>query len=145
MIKKQFTLYLENKPGALARVTRQLGRARVNIDGISVAESTDVSLVQIVASNAAATRRILKQLAISFTVQDVSLLPLENVPGALCSVVSELARSKVNINYVYATGSAGKGASMDYVVISAPDLEQVEACWSKVSGQPQEKKAASVV
>ena len=56
MIKKQFTLYLENKPGALAKVTRQLGNEKVNIDGISVAESTDVSLVQVVASNAAATK-----------------------------------------------------------------------------------------
>jgi hypothetical protein len=135
MIKKQFTLYLENKPGALSKVTRQLGRAKVNIDGISVAESTDVSLVQIVASNAATTRRILKQLAIPFTVQDVTLLPLENVPGALCSVVSELARSKVNINYVYATGSAGKSPSTDYVVISAPELDKVEACWEQVCGR----------
>ncbi|MBT3192066.1 MAG: ACT domain-containing protein [Verrucomicrobia bacterium] len=132
MIKKQFTLYLENKPGALSKVTRQLGRAKVNIEGISVAESTDVSLVQIVASNAATTRRILKQLSIPFTVQDVTLLPLENVPGALCSVVSELARRKVNINYVYATGSAGKSPAVDYVVIGAPDLDKVEACWEQV-------------
>jgi hypothetical protein len=130
MIKKQFTLYLENKPGALAKVTRQLGREKINIDGISVAESTDVGLVQIVASNAAATRRVLKRLKIPFTIQDVSLLPLENTPGALCRVVSELARSNVNINYVYATGGHGKGKS--YVVISAPDLEEVEHCWSQV-------------
>ncbi len=137
MIKKQFTLYLENKPGALAKVTRQLGNEKVNIDGISVAESTDVSLVQVVASNAAATRRILKRLGIPFTVQDVSLLPLKNVPGALCSVVSELARHKVNINYVYATGSTGKGRNVatDYVVISAPDLDKVEACWEQVCGR----------
>jgi len=135
MIKKQFTLYLENKPGALSRVTRQLGREKVNIDGISVAESSDVSLVQIVASNAARTRAVLKRLAIPFTVRDVSVLPLENIPGALCSVVSELARTKVNINYVYATGSAGKTPSTDYVVIGAPDLGKVEACWELVSGR----------
>lgn len=133
MIKKQFTLYLENKPGALAKVTRQLGTAKVNIEGISVAESTDVSLVQLVASNAAATRRILTRLSIPFTVQDVLILPLKNIPGALCSVVSELARKKVNINYVYATGSSG--SETDYVVISAPDLEAVEACWEHVRGR----------
>ena len=135
MIKKQFTLYLENKPGALSRVTRQLGREKVNIDGISVAESADVSLVQIVASNAAVTRRVLKRLAIPFTVQEVALLPLENVPGALCRVVSELARKKVNINYVYATGSAGRCPATDYVVIGAPDLSKVEACWEQVCGR----------
>jgi hypothetical protein len=132
MIKKQFTLYLENKPGALAKVTRQLGREKINIDGISVAESTDVGLVQMVASNAASTRRVLNRLGIPFTVQDVSLLPLENVPGALCRVVSGLARENVNVNYVYATGSTGKKGTLSYVVISAPDLEEVERCWEQV-------------
>lgn len=141
MIKKQFTLYLENKPGALAKVTRQLGREKVNIEGISVAESTDVSLVQLVASNAAATRRVLKRLSIPFTVQDIALLPLENVPGALCEVVSALARNKVNINYVYATGSTGqRNGARENVVISAPDLEKVEACWDQLRERTAKKK-----
>ena len=132
MIKKQFTLYLENKPGALEKFTRLLGKEKVNIEAISVASSTDVSLVQILASNAATTRRILKKLNISFSVQDVSLLPLVNAPGALWHVISGLAKNKININYVYATGNVGKDGTMDYVVISSPDLEKVEDCWNKV-------------
>ena len=32
MIKKQFTLYLENKPGALEKVTRLLGKEKINIE-----------------------------------------------------------------------------------------------------------------
>ena len=58
MIKKQFTVYLENKPGALARVTERLATAKVNIEGISVAASSDVGLVQVVVSNAAATKKV---------------------------------------------------------------------------------------
>ena len=36
MIKKQFTLYLENRPGLLAKVTRLLAMHKLNIEGISV-------------------------------------------------------------------------------------------------------------
>jgi hypothetical protein len=133
MIKKQFTLILENRPGALAKVARQLSLENINIDAISVAASTDMSLVQILASNAARTRRILKKLSISFTVQDVCLLPLRNEPGMLWKVVSGLAKNNININYIYGTGNTVKsGSGMDYVVISAPDLKEVEACWQKV-------------
>jgi len=132
MIKKQFTLYLENRPGALEKVTRLLGKEKINIEAISGAASTDMSLVQILASNAAATRRVLKKLDISFSVQEVSLLPLENVPGALWRVVSGLAKSNININYIYATGNVEKTGTTDYVVISAPDLGEVEECWKKV-------------
>lgn len=134
MIKKQFTLYLENKPGTLAKVTQQLGNEKINIEAISVAASSDMSLVQLLPSNAAKTRRIMKKIGISFTVQSVSLLPLVNVPGALCKVVSALAKSNVNINYVYATGNVHSKGSMDYIVISAPDLDKLEKCWKKVCG-----------
>ncbi len=44
MIKTQFTLYLVNRPGELARATKAFATAQINIEGISVAERTDVSL-----------------------------------------------------------------------------------------------------
>ena len=135
MIKKQFTLYLENRPGTLARIMRELADANVNIDGISVSTSTDVGLVQVVVSNAARAKRIMTRLGVPFTSQEVALLPLENVPGALCRVVSNLARDEVNVNYAYATGSPVRKGGQAYVVIGAPDLAAVEKAWSESPGR----------
>ena len=126
MIKKQFTIYLENKPGELARVSRFLKTAKINIEGISVSASTDIGLVQIVPSNAANTRKVLNKAKVAFTVQDVALVPLENKPGALADIASRMARDGVNINYIYATGCTCKDACGCYAVISAPDLPKAE-------------------
>ena len=129
MIKKQFTLYLENKHGELARTTEVLAAAKVNIEGISVSEGTDVGLVQIVVSNAAATKRALAKARIPFTVQDVAMLPLKNKPGVLSAVASKLAKAGVNINYVYGT-SCNCGCNCDCnIIISAPNLKKVEKIW----------------
>jgi len=125
MIKKQFTLYIENRPGILARITRRIAESNINIEGISVASSADVGLVQVVVSNAAKTRRLLRELDVAFTVQDVALLSLRNEPGALSQIVSRLARHKVNVNYVYATACSSNGDARCYCVISAPDLDKV--------------------
>lgn len=125
MIQKQFTLYLENKPGALARVTRKLAASNINIEGISVADGIDVALIQIVVSRPRQTGVLLKKAGIPYTVQDVALIKLKNEPGALSAVVSRLAREGVNINYVYATGSDPQGVN-SYAIISAPDLARVE-------------------
>ena len=57
MIKKQFTLYMDNKPGMLGKLARLLGKADVNLEGISVAESTDVALVQIIVDKATKAQR----------------------------------------------------------------------------------------
>lgn len=129
MIKKQFTIYLENKPGMLALITNALATAKVNIEGISVAESTDVGLVQMVVSNAHATEKILKNKRIPFTVQDVALVHLDNRPGALAGIASKLAKAGININYVYATACDCDDCGGCYAIISSPNLKKVEAIW----------------
>ena len=130
MIDKQFTLYLENRPGELARVTKILATAKVNIEGISVSAGSDVALVQLVTSNAAAARKGLATAKVSFTVQDVAVVALRNEPGALEFIVSKLSAAGININYIYATGCVSRG-SHGYVVISAPDLKKVESTCRK--------------
>ena len=133
MIKKQFTMYLKNRPGQLAAAIRRLAAAQINIEGISVAESTDVGLVQIVVSNPTETRKLLTEAAIPFTVQEVVVGELRNEPGALAQVVTELARHKININYVYATACHCGPDCRCYAVISAPDLKAVDRIWQSLT------------
>ena len=120
MIKKQFTLYLENKPGALSNVAKRLAAAEVNIEGISISESTDVGLVQIVTGNAAKTKKVLSSARVAFTVQDIALLSLHNSPGALADVAAKLDKAGVNINYVY---GAGTPSSRFVLVLNVSDLD----------------------
>jgi len=133
MIEKQFTLYLENKLGVLANLTSKLATAKVNIEGISVAESTDVAIVQLVVNKEQTAARILKAAKIPYTVQNVALVRLTNKPGSLARIVSKVAKSRVHINYVYATGCACKRGCDCYAVIGAPDLKKVEKAWKTMA------------
>jgi hypothetical protein len=128
MIKSQFTLYLENRPGALARAAGAIAKAKVNIEGISALASPDVGLVQIIVDNPKLTVRALKKGKISFTEQKVCVLPVKNRPGELARLASKLAGKGVNINYVYGTTCAGGCGECD-LVVSAPDLRKVEKTW----------------
>lgn len=125
MIKKQFTIYLENKPGALAMLTNALSDARVNIEGISVSGSMDVGLVQIVPANEEKTKKVLNDCGMAYTEQDVAVELLKNEHGALYEVLARLEKKGVNVNYVYATGCSGENECKCYTVISAPRLDEV--------------------
>jgi hypothetical protein len=135
MTKQQFTLYLENKPGELARITKTFAAAKINLEGISVATTAEVALVQLVVSNATATKRLLSAAKIPFTVQRVAMVPIQNKPGALANVAALLAREKININYVYATACDCKTGCNCYVIISAPNLKKVEEAWKRAAKQ----------
>ncbi len=131
MIKTQFTLYLVNRPGELARATEAFATAQINIEGISVAERTDVSLVQVIVSNAQRARQALKKAGIPASEQKVAILALANKPGALGKLASELSRKKININYLYATAPPSGSGPECSVVISSDDLKKVELSWDK--------------
>ncbi len=131
MIKKQFTLYLENKPNTLATVMQSMAAAKINIEGMSVSESTDIALVQMVASQPDEAKRVLTESDVAFTVQNVSVISLQHVPGSLSEMVSRLSQGGVTINYIYATGCSCGGANGCgcYAVIGADNLERVEEFW----------------
>ena len=131
MIRTQLTLYLKNRPGQLARATRAFTGAHINMEGISVAATTDLSLVQIVVDNARAARRALKKAGIPVTEQKVAVLPLADKPGALAKVASRLARKGVNINSLYATSPNSRPRAECSIVVSADNLKQVEAAWKQ--------------
>lgn len=124
MIKRQFTLYLENRPGVLALVARLLAKAEVNIEGISVAESTHTALVQLIVDDSEKTRRALEQAEIPFTCQQVAVLILDHKTGTLADLASRLAKAKVNINFIY--GTATDDQQKCCLVVSANDLKKID-------------------
>ena len=124
MIQRQFTLFMESKRGALARVAESLAKAKVNIEGISVAESEDTALMQVIVDRPEAAQRALKAEGISFEAQDVAVVLLPHRPGALAALAAHLAKAGVNINYLYATVAEDEPHCC--VVLSADDLAKAE-------------------
>ncbi len=137
MIKKQFTLYMENQPGGLAVIMKSLASNKINVEGISVSESTDVALVQLVPSSPDKAQKLLKKAGVPLTIQEVSVITLPHEPGSLSRIVSQLAKGGVAINYIYATGCScgGTHGCNCYVVIGADDLKSVERFWKKNGGK----------
>ena len=135
MITKQFTLYLENRPGELSGVIGKVAAGKVNIEGISVAATTDVGLVQLVTSDVAKTRRILDGSGVAYTDQDVCVVLMDDEPGSLFKIVSAMAKQRLNLNYVYATGGNYGAKGRSKVVISAPNLKKIESVWKKLQNR----------
>lgn len=131
MLKSQLTLCLENRPGELARVTKILTEANINIEGISVVDSTDASMVQIIVSNSRNAKAALKKAAVPISEQKIAVITLANKPGALAALATRLAREKINVNYLYATTPPADQPGECSIVISADDLDAVESLWKE--------------
>jgi hypothetical protein len=57
----QLSVTMENKPGELAKLGAALARAKVNIEAISVLDSSDVGVIRLVTSSNTKARAALKK------------------------------------------------------------------------------------
>ena len=118
----QLSVTMENIPGQLGRLCRILAQANVNIRGITVADSTDVSTIRLCVSNPAAAKKALREVGVQFSTQEVLVVEMEDKPGALERVAARLGEAGVNVQYVYGTGD-GPG-SKARMVMRVSDVDQ---------------------
>ncbi len=99
---KQISIFLENKAGRLAEVTRILGEGQVNIRALSLADTTDFGILRLIVNDNTRALKILKDNG--FTVGETEVIAVEvpDRPGGLAGILAILADRGMNVEYMYA-------------------------------------------
>jgi len=100
-ITKQLALFLENRPGTLARVCDALAKAKINIYALSTSDTIDHTVVRMVVSDPVKAIFVFEEHGTLVVEDDVLLVNADNQPGSLARVAHRLAKAKVNIEYAY--------------------------------------------
>lgn len=97
------TLYLDDRPGELARVAELLGRAGVNIEGYcGVTSGGGTSEVHLLVEDETATFDALTAAGIEVAAeQEVAVVAVEDRPGVLGDITRKLGDANVNITLTY--------------------------------------------
>ena len=127
---KQYSLFLENKPGLLAQVARQLAKARINVLAMTMMDSSEHGVLRMVVSDGIDKfRAAVTELNLPMTEAEVLLVDMPNRPGALAEVCGKLAESHINISYAYCTTGAPGGKTNG--VFKVADLKKAMKVLSK--------------
>lgn len=109
-VEKQLSIFLENRPGLLAKICGTLSDAGINILALCIHDTVDHAIVRLLADRPVKALLILEQLGLYILETDILVLELENRPGALGEVARKLARADINIEYAYCSATSGQGA-----------------------------------
>lgn len=116
----QFSIFLVNKPGVLAQVTRAIGDAKLNILAMTLVDSQEHGVLRVVVDDAPTARQVLSRLNLPMTETEVLCLDLSNRPGALADIAGLLGEHHININYAYCTGGAPGGRTTGIFKVADP-------------------------
>ncbi|MCW3488708.1 ACT domain-containing protein [Dethiobacter alkaliphilus] len=99
---KQISVFLENKSGRLAEVTRALGDNEINIRALSIADTTDFGILRLIVNKPEEANQVLRDAGFMVSETEVIAVDVPDRPGGLADVLDTLGKVNVNIEYLYA-------------------------------------------
>jgi hypothetical protein len=121
-VTQQLAIFLENKPGTLARVCDTLAAAGINIYAITTSDTIDHSVIRLVVSDPRKAMLIFEEHGTLVIEDDVLLVDGDNRPGVLARICHQLAKAKVNIEYCYC--ATNPGARRGLLVLRTSDVKK---------------------
>ena len=122
MTVKQISVFLENRPGALAEFTKILEMSSIDLRALSLAESEDFGIVRVIVDDRYKTIRILKEEGYICSVTKVIAVEIADKPGSLVKMLNVLGDNNVNLEYSYAF--LAKKANSAFMILRVADNEK---------------------
>ncbi|KAF0218511.1 MAG: ACT domain-containing [Geobacteraceae bacterium] len=99
---EQISIFIENKSGRLAEVTRILGEAGVNIRALSLADTSDFGILRLIVNDREKAKQVLKEKGFTVSKTEVVAVEVPDRPGGLSQILQTLDSEAINVEYMYA-------------------------------------------
>lgn len=122
-LANQLSVFLENKPGTLARMCDELAASDINILALSVGDTADYAVIRLVVSKPDEAAHLLGEAGNIVVENEVLVVELENRIGALGALSHKLSDAGINIDYAYC--SVAPEHSQGLLILRTSDPQKV--------------------
>jgi hypothetical protein len=116
-------VFVENKPGQTAFVTRLLAAAGINIRWVTIANSGPFGVMKFLVADPEQGHEVLRQSRVMASFLDVIPIEVSDQPGALQGVAECLAKDQINLDNT--SGFVAHGRAV--VIVETHEIERARA------------------
>lgn len=122
MTINQLSIFVENKAGTVAEITKSIAKAGVSIRALSVADTQEFGILRLIVSDVEKAKEALRESECVVSITKVIGVEIPDVAGGLSEVLELMSVNKINVEYLYAFITiSGQHA---YVVLRVEDNER---------------------
>ena len=106
---EQISIFIENKSGRLAKISRVLGDSGINIRALSLADTSDFGILRLIVNDVEKAQSVLKECGFTVNKTEVVAVEVPDRPGGLSHILNVLDSGQINVEYMYAFGERTGG------------------------------------
>ena len=119
---QQLSVFIENKKGRLAHITKVLAQAGIDIKAMSVADTSDFGILRLIVDDPKAAIGAFEKEGIAVSLTDVLAVGVEDAPGGLARAANTLWGNGISVEYAYAFMKREKDIA--YIILRVDDNER---------------------
>jgi hypothetical protein len=123
---KQISVFLENKPGTLKKLTSVMAKNKIDMRATSLAETKDFGIARIIVDDALEAVNTLKDNDFVASLTPVLAIEIPDEAGGLDKLLEAFSEAEVNIEYMYAFPGRGESGNA-YMIFRVADTKAAEA------------------
>ncbi len=124
MVAYQISVFAENKPGRLAKVTGILKKGKINIRAITIATSDGFGMINLIVDDPEGARSLLEDAGLTVSMKEVVAVVIEDKPGGLDKLIQLLLDENINIENAY--GFVLESREKAVFVVDVDQLEKTQ-------------------
>jgi len=117
----QISVFLENRAGQLAEITKILALGGVDLRAISIAETKEYGVLRMIVSNADLATGILLSHGYILSMTPVTVIEVPDQTGGLAPVLEVLAEGNIDVEYMYSLFTHKDGKAYMVFRVSAEE------------------------
>ena len=118
----QISVFLENRAGQFAEITKVMAENDIDVRAISIAETADYGVLRMIVGNAEKATAILMQHGYLMSMTPVLVVAVPDQAGGVAPVLATLAAGNVDIEYMYSLFTHNEGKA--YIVFRVAETEK---------------------
>jgi len=128
-VAKQYSVFLENRAGALAELCRLISDRSINLLAICAIDTVEEAVLRVVPEKGPETLKALEANGFRVIETDVLLVTLDNISGATGMIAAILAENGINIDYIYS--SVHPDSERTYLVLRVQQISKTKEILKK--------------